>query len=160
MKNRTATPPDELISAVQPPASRHEGNGSKTADANHAAYLRIQKRTIAFVLTLAVVIGGAMILLGYDTLGKGLLLGALFSCLNFFLMAICLPLHIGQTRSRSSFISLASLCIRFALLAIPLIVAAKHGQFALPSTIVGLFMVQIVILADQLWFQQRNQIRD
>ena len=160
MKNRTATPPDELISALQPPASRHEGNGPESVQHDRSPYLRIQKRTITFVLTLAVVLGGVLLLLGYHSLAKGLILGSLFSSLNFFLMAVFLPLHIGQGRSRVVFISLTSICLRLALLAIPLIVAVNHSQFAISSTIVGLVMVQIVIIVDQLWFQPRNYSRD
>jgi hypothetical protein len=126
---------------------------------NESPLLRVQKRTITFVLTLAVVVGGALLLLGHTALAKGFLLGSLFSCLNFFLMAIFLPACIGRGRSRSTVISLATLCFRFALLAIPLIVAVKQAQFAIPSTIVGLFMVQIILIADQLWFQRRNDLR-
>ncbi len=160
MKNRTATPPDELISATEPPASRHVGNGPELAHHEHTPYLRLQKRTITLVLTLAVAIGCVLILLGYNALAKGLLLGSLFSSLNFFLMAVFLPMHIGHGRSRSTFISLASLGLRFALLSIPLIVAAKLTQFAITSTIVGLFMVQIVIIADQLWSAQHSYLKD
>jgi len=121
--------------------------------------VKIQKRTITFVLTLAVVLGGVLLLLGQNALAKGLLLGSLFSVLNFFLIALFLPLQIGPGRSRSTFISLASLCLRFILMAIPLIVAAKTTQFEITSTIVGLFMVQIVILVDQLWLERQNHLK-
>lgn len=121
--------------------------------------MKIQKRTITFVLTLAVVVGGVLLLLGQNALAKGLLLGSLFSVLNFFLIALFLPLQIGPGRSRSTFISLASLCLRFILMAIPLIVAAKTTQFEITSTIVGLFMVQIVILVDQLWLERQNHLK-
>lgn len=121
--------------------------------------MKIQKRTITFVLTLAVVLGGVLLLLGQNALAKGLLLGSLFSVLNFFLIALFLPLQIGPGRSRSTFISLASLCLRFILMAIPLIVAAKTTQFEITSTIVGLFMVQIVILVDQLWLERQNHLK-
>lgn len=121
--------------------------------------MKIQKRTITFVLTLAVVLGGVLLLLGQNALAKGLLLGSLFSVLNFFLIALFLPLQIGPGRSKSTFISLASLCLRFILMAIPLIVAAKTTQFEITSTIVGLFMVQIVILVDQLWLERQNHLK-
>jgi hypothetical protein len=159
VKKRTATPPDELISAPEPPTSRHEGNGTDATRLADASAVKIQKRTITFVLTLAVVLGGVLLLLGQNALAKGLLLGALFSALNFFLIALFLPLQIGPGRSRSTFISLASLCLRFILMAIPLIVAAKTTQFEITSTIVGLFMVQIVILADHLWLERQNQLK-
>lgn len=121
--------------------------------------MKIQKRTITFVLTLAVVLGGVLLLLGQNALAKGLLLGSLFSVLNFFLIALFLPLQIGPGRSKSTFISLASLCLRFILMAIPLIVAAKTAQFEITSTIVGLFMVQVVILVDQLWLERQNHLK-
>jgi hypothetical protein len=40
--------------------------------------------------------------------------------------------------------------LRFALLALPLILAVKYQQFNLPATIGGIFMIQAVILADYL----------
>ena len=98
-------------------------------------------------------------MIGYQSLAKGFILGSLFSALNFFLMALFLPMQMGRGRSGSTFISLASLCIRFALLSVPLIVAAKNTQFAITSTIIGLFMAQTIIVIDQLVVQQRKSVR-
>jgi hypothetical protein len=160
VKNRIATPPDELTGDLKPPTSRHEGNGPDSAGHDDASQLRrIQKRTITLVLTISVALGGVLLLLGFYALGKGFILGSLFSALNFFLMAVFLPVRFGLGRSKSTLISLASLCFRFSLLAIPLILAAKNTQFAIASTIAGLFMVQIVIFIDQLWPRQRNSVK-
>ena len=120
---------------------------------------RIPKRYITSVLFMAAAGGAVLLLLGYPALAKGLILGTLFSALNFFLMAIFLPMRLGQSRSRSIFISLASICFRFALLAVPLILAAKNAQFAIASTVIGLFAVPATIIIDQLLSQQRNSAR-
>ena len=160
MKKRIATPPQELISKLEPPTPRHEGNGPEAAGCDdQEPFRRIQRRTITFVLTVSVVMGGLLLLSGFNAQAKGLLLGSLFSVLNFFLMAVFLPMRMGYGRSKSSLISLASLYLRFALLAIPLIVAAKYAQFALTATSLGLFMVQIVLIIDQLWLQQHLSAR-
>ena len=159
MKNRIATPPDELIDTLAPPATRHEGNDPPAACDDVNSYLLFQKRILTYVLTLAAVCGGVLFLLGFASEAKGFVLGALFSALNFFLMATFLPMRLGHGQSRSTAISLLSICLRLSLLAIPLILAVKLNQFSLVPTIVGLFMVQAVILVDQIWRQSQMHDR-
>ena len=45
--------------------------------------------------------------------------------------------------------SLFALLVRYALLAVPLVLAVQSERFSLPATIVGIFMVQLVILLEQ-----------
>ncbi|MCP4686733.1 MAG: hypothetical protein GY859_01710, partial [Desulfobacterales bacterium] len=73
-----------------------------------------------------------------------------FSVINFILMAETLPLKLGRSRRRSSVFSLISILVRFGVMAIPLVAAIKYDQFNLFAVIPGLFMIQAVILADQL----------
>ena len=53
-------------------------------------------------------------------------------------------------RAATFFLSLGSIFFRYALMALPIIVAIKFEQFNLVAAIVGLFMIQFVILADHL----------
>ncbi len=100
-------------------------------------------------LTAAVILGVLSLVLGQKAVGKGLVLGTLFSMVNFSIMAHLLPAHLAKSRARTFFVALLSMGGRYALMAIPLILAVKQEQFSLPATAVGLFMVQLVILAEQ-----------
>jgi len=110
----------------------------------------------------AIIIGFLLMLAGYLPITKGLILGTLFSVLNFVLIGETLPLRLGRTKGRTFFISLGSILFRYALLAIPLFLAVKFEQFNLFAAVGGLFAVQLIILADHLFAlllsPQRKQI--
>jgi len=42
-------------------------------------------------------------------------------------------------------------CLRYILLATPVIVALKWGEIDLMAAVLGIFMVQIMILGDQIY---------
>ena len=92
-----------------------------------------------------------MLLLGFKPVGKGLVLGTLFSIINFILIGQALPRQVGHAKGKTILLALGSIGGRFALMAVPLILAIKLESLNLPATIVGLFMVQVVILAEQCW---------
>ena len=110
----------------------------------------IQKRYGSAVM--AIVIPSALVLIffGMPGAGKGLVLGSLFSILNFVLMGETLPLRLGRTRNLSIAVSFGSIGFRYALLAVPLILAIRYEAFHPAATIVGMFMVQFVIMADHI----------
>jgi len=108
----------------------------------------IQKRYGSAVMGLAIPAALVLILAGLPSAGKGLILGSLFSVLNFVLMGQTLPLRLGRTRNAAIGISMGPLGFRYAILAIPLIVAIRYDAFHPAATIAGMFMVQVVILAD------------
>jgi hypothetical protein len=83
-------------------------------------------------------------------MGKGLVLGTIFSVINFVLIGQALPLRIGQSKGKTFFLSLGSIFCRYILMAVPIVVAVKYKQFDLAGAILGLFMIQIVILADHI----------
>lgn len=114
------------------------------------AHNQIQKKVIQQALWLSVVVGLVFILAGYKPVGKGLILGALFSVFNFILMARSIGMKLGRSKNQAISISLGSIILRYVLLAIPLITAVKFEQFNLIATVVGIFMIQLVILADHL----------
>lgn len=83
-------------------------------------------------------------------MGKGLILGTLFSVINFILMGEIIPLQLGHTKKKTYFISFGSIIIRYGLIALPLLLAIKFEQFNLLMVICGVFMIQLVIMADHL----------
>lgn len=109
-----------------------------------------QKRYGATAMMAAIFVGILFILLGHKALAKGLILGSIFSVLNFVLMGEILPLIVGPSRKRSSFISFGSIAVRHGLLAVPLVLALKVAWLDVAATVCGLFMVQIVIMGDHL----------
>jgi len=111
---------------------------------------QIQKKYCSKAMTLAIAAGFVFILAGQNALAKGLVLGTVFSIINFILMAETLPIRLGKS-SRTAFIwSLLSLLLRYAFMAIPLIMAIKFRQFNLIAVVCGIFLVQAMILAEPL----------
>jgi hypothetical protein len=111
---------------------------------------QIQKKYGARALTTAIVIAVVTLLIGHKDLGKGLVLGTLFSILNFILMAELLPLRLAPDRKRAGFYAFGTLVLRYAILSIPLIVAAKSSAFSFATTAAGLFMVPLMASIDSL----------
>ena len=109
-----------------------------------------QKKYCSQAMLAAIVTGLVFILAGQKPMGKGLILGTLFSVLNFILMGQLIPLQLGQTRPKTYMISFGSIAIRYGLLALPLLIALKFEQFNLWMVICGLFMIQIVIMVDHI----------
>lgn len=111
----------------------------------------------------AIGIGLVFILAGYKPLGKGLVLGAVFSVINFVLIAETLPFKLGQSKGKTFGFALLSIFLRYALMAVPLVVAIKFEQFHLVTAIAGLFAVQLVILGDHLfgalWPSRGKQVK-
>jgi len=108
-----------------------------------------QKRYCSRALATAIVIGLCLILLGMKPIAKGLILGSVFSIVNFILIGETLPMRMGRSGRSVFMISLASIFFRYLLMAIPLIAAIKYAQFNVFAVIPGLFMVQGMIVADQ-----------
>ncbi len=107
-----------------------------------------QKKYGSRAMWAAIIIGICFFLAGQKPVGKGLVLGAIFSITNFILIGQTLPLRLGRSKSKTFFLSLGSIFFRYALMAVPIIMAVKFDQFELVAAIVGLFMIQFVILAD------------
>ena len=116
-------------------------------------YLKINREELGIKNTIDLIvfiIGLVFIIAGQKPMGKGLVLGTIFSVINFILIGEMLPLRIGKTRGKTFFFSLSSMFFRYVLLAIPVIVALKFRQFNLAATISGIFMIQIMILGQQV----------
>lgn len=117
----------------------------------------IQKHYANLALISALLIGLALVLGGRPAAGKGLMLGSLFSALNFALMGLSLSSRLTAGRRRRFGLALISLQGRYLFLAVPLIMAVKLPQFDLPATVAGVFMVQLCILAEHIGNLIRNR---
>ena len=95
--------------------------------------------------------GLAFILIGQKSVGKGLVLGTLFSVVNFVLIGEALPLAISKSQKRNFMVPFGLLFFRYALLAIPIFLAISLSQIDLISTVIGIFMIQLMILIDHLY---------
>ncbi|UCD31497.1 MAG: ATP synthase subunit I [Desulfobacterales bacterium] len=109
---------------------------------------QIQKKYCSTAITVAIF--GALLFIFADqkAIGKGLVLGSVFSIVNFILMGETLPRRLGKSKGKTFMWALGSIYFRYIILAIPLIMAIKMDQLNLFAAIVGIFLVQIVILAD------------
>ena len=107
-----------------------------------------QKKYCSRAMMLAIAAGLVFILAGQKGLGKGLILGTLFSVLNFIVMAQTLPMRLGKSKGPSMLAALFSMGLRYVLLAAPLVIAIKFDQINIISAIIGIFMIQLVILGD------------
>jgi hypothetical protein len=95
-------------------------------------------------------VASGLIIMNQNAMAKGLLLGTLFGIANFILLGMTVPLTIGKTRTRASFMSLTSLLVRFALLTIPMVVGMKSAAFSFGAVVVGVFSIQIITLVEYL----------
>jgi len=114
------------------------------------AVKQVQKKYTSLALTLSIGVALLFILMGHKPVGKGLILGTIFSVLNFILMGKSIALNFGRSKAKTVSISMGSIIFRYLLLAIPLIAAVKYEQFNLVAAILGIFMIQLVILAEHV----------
>ncbi|WP_319406496.1 ATP synthase subunit I [uncultured Desulfosarcina sp.] len=108
----------------------------------------IQKKYGSRALVLAIGAGLLFLALGQQGICRGLVLGGVFSAVNFAIMGQLIRFRIRDNRKAATRQSLLSLLLRYALLAIPLVLAVRSDRFNFPATAVGLFMVQLVIMVE------------
>jgi len=109
-----------------------------------------EKIYCSIALAFAVIAGILCFILALEPIGKGLILGTLFSIINFVLMGETLPMRIGHSRKKSAGISFLLIFLRYGLLAIPLALSIKLNRFNMAATVVGLFSVQLVIMTEHI----------
>ena len=110
--------------------------------------LDVQKKYGARALILAIGAGLCFLAAGQKEICRGVVLGGVFSTVNFALMGQMLHYRLADTRKAAARRSFVALALRYLLLAVPLVVAVQSERFNLPATIVGIFMVQLVILIE------------
>jgi len=111
---------------------------------------QLQKRYCSRAMALAIAGALIFIIFGYNPLGRGLVLGTLFSIINFILMGQSIQARMGKTQARTTFLALVSVFFRFALMAVPIVVAVKFESYHIVTAVIGLFMVQIVLFAENI----------
>jgi len=109
-----------------------------------------QKKYCSRAMVVAIVGGLVLILVGQKGLGKGLVLGTIFSVLNFIVMGELLPMQLGKTKGPTIVTALGSMGLRYILLAVPLVIAVKFDQIDIITTAIGIFMIQLVIVSDYI----------
>ncbi len=98
----------------------------------------------------AVLVSLVFVLVGQKAIAKGLVLGSIFSVINFVLMGEILPTIITASRKRSVLFSFVSMLFRLLLLSTPLVLSLKLAYLNFAAAAVGIFMVQIMIMVDHL----------
>jgi hypothetical protein len=121
-----------------------------------------QKKYCTRAITVAIFTGFLFILMDYKPVGKGLILGTVFSILNFILMGETLPLKIGKSKGKTFLFSLSSILFRYLILAVPLILAIKFEHYNFVAVLIGIFFVQLFIMVDHvlnlLWSGREKQV--
>jgi len=110
----------------------------------------IQKKYCSQALIFAIAVALILIILGEKPAGKGFLIGTLFSIVNFIIMGQLIPMKLAKSRSKASILALISIFLRFAILAVPLIISLKIESVGFIGVVIGLFMVQLTILFNHL----------
>ena len=111
--------------------------------------LDVQKKYGSRALALSIGAGVIFLAAGQKEICRGLVLGGVFSAVNFALMGQFLHYRLVDNRKAAARRSLMALLLRYMLLAVPLVLAVQSERFNLPATVVGIFMVQLVILIEQ-----------
>ncbi len=77
----------------------------------------------------------------------GIVLGAVFSALNFILIPLGWRFCLAADRKRASALSLASIVGRYLILSLPLVFSANSSRVSFLTTAVGIMAVQIYLIA-------------
>lgn len=110
----------------------------------------MQKKLCSQAMLAAIAGALILILFGEKAVGKGLVLGTLFSALNFVLMGHFFHHTMSNSRPRASAAAFGSILFRFALMAIPLIISIRLDSIHIIGAVIGLFMVQMIILFNHI----------
>lgn len=107
----------------------------------------LQKKYGARVMFIAILVWLVFYIIGMRPFGDGFLLGSVFSVINFALLGEALAKRLklsGRNLKKNIY---SSLIFRLFLMAIPLYLGIKYEKFNIVTVIIGLFMIQIMILA-------------
>ena len=111
---------------------------------------QLQRRYCGGALTVAVALSVGCYLAGWPAMTRGLIVGSLFSALNFALLGKTMMRKLTDPRPGGGLITLVAQLGRYLLWAVPVVVAVKLPPVDLPATIAGFFMVPLFIIADSV----------
>ncbi|MCB2169311.1 MAG: ATP synthase subunit I [Deltaproteobacteria bacterium] len=117
----------------------------------------LQRRYCGGALTVAVVLSAGCCLAGWPAMTRGLIIGSLFSALNFALLGKTMMRKLTAPRRGGGLITLVAQLGRYLLWAVPVVIAVKLPPVDLPATIAGLFMVPICIVTDSVFSVVRGR---
>ena len=109
------------------------------------------RQRIRRALILAALAAFIFLLLGLKAEAKGVALGGLFSVLSFYLLSRVVIAQADRQGWSGRTYGFVWVLVRLAILALPLILAAKSGIFDLAATAGGLFAVQVALFLDPLF---------
>ena len=113
----------------------------------HLQVRSIEKKYSSIALSAAIFFGLILILADMKPLGRGLILGTLFSILNFIIMGETITKRVANSRNKAILRSGMLLLLRYVILSVPIVFAVKFPSYHLATTIAGLFAIQILIVA-------------
>ncbi len=111
---------------------------------------QLRKRYCSSAMVAAIIVGFVLIGLEMRPIGKGIILGALFSILNFILMSMALPRELDGSAKSGALRSLGSVLFRYVFMAAALYVGIQYEAYNVFAVAGGLFSVQLMILGDHL----------
>lgn len=117
----------------------------------------LQRRYCGGALTVAVVLSMGCYLAGWPAATRGLIVGSLFSALNFTLLGKTMTRKLTDPRRGRALLTLAAQLGRYLLWAVPVVIAVKLPAVDLPATMAGLFMVPICIVTDSVFSLVRGR---
>jgi hypothetical protein len=118
---------------------------------------QLQKKYCSTSLSIAIITGFIFILCNMKPVGKGLILGSIFSIINFILIGETLPAKLIKSKKKTFFLSLGSIYFRYAIISIPIFLGIKYDQFNLISVIIGIFSIQIIIILDNIFLKNKDR---
>lgn len=119
----------------------------------------LQKKYCSQTMMISICVALFFILLGHKPIAKGFLLASIFSVINFVVMAQLSPKQLNKTRLKANSVAILSIILRYAIMAIPLIIAVKMSSLDFIAAAAGLFAVQFVIILDQVILKRFTLMR-
>ncbi len=104
------------------------------------------KKICTWSITYSTAIAVICLLLQQTAVAKGLIIGAIFSVINFVLLGQTIPMALFKTRAKAGMIGFSSILGRYVLLAVPLIIGIKLPSFNFVAVVIGVFAIQITTL--------------
>ena len=122
--------------------------------AGNEDYVKFQNSIIRQTLWLTILVSLIALVLGHKTVTKGVILGGLFSVIDFKLMAASLPRALkSASRAKLTLNRLG----RLLIMAIPLVLAFKFPNYInFIAAAIGLFFVKITIFLRYVVFKKAD----
>ena len=104
------------------------------------------KKICTWSITYSAAIAVICLLLQQTAVAKGLIIGAIFSVINFVLLGQTIPMTLFKSRAKAGMIGFSSILGRYVLLAVPLIIGIKLPSINFVAVVIGVFAIQITTL--------------